>query len=220
MLSDEYGVTAPTGMSQPDLKDLYCKAAEAADYGIIPVKNDTTSKLQRKIEEEQSKGRRRGDPIPYPQNPANPITAPVIPGGGQIYVKDRCGASPVEMVPVYPIGSSPGGWGGRTLEEVMVRYTDIPNLSGLDTSDPPHAWGGIGGVTPASSNGFYIENGNLWTTSDDGEPIFLGGNGGEESNTTGWVTGYKVIRAIDENGNESGTYDLEDGEWGYTPPAP
>jgi hypothetical protein len=220
MLGNEYGVTAPSGMPLSGLRELYCKAAEAADYGVLPLKNDTVDKLQDRIDGERSKGRRRGDPIPYPQNPANPITTPIIPGGGQLYVKDNCGYGTIELLPVEPIGQDPDGWRGRIMEEVVVRYTGIPNNNGLDiTSDPPHAWGGIGGVTPASSNGFYIENGNLWTTSDDGEPVFLGGGSGLPSQT-GWVTSYKVIRVLDENGNESPTYELDSNGWSYTLPSP
>jgi hypothetical protein len=101
-------------------------------------------------------------------------------------------------------------------------------LFGKNTAANPSdvdVWGNLSGVTPASSNGFVIDNGLLWTTTDDGEPYLIGGGSqgggtGASRYPAGFLVGYRVIESEDEAGNRSGTYSLVDGEWFYNPPSP
>jgi hypothetical protein len=212
MLKDEYGVTATPGTTLETLKALYAKAAEAADYGILPVKYDTIVKLQSRIDAAKSKGKQRGEPIPMQADTSNPATAPAIYGGGRILIEDACGTSYGNWLQVYPIGSS--AWKGRTTETVMVQF------------DSDGSWGTLGGVTPVSTSGFFMDNKLIWTYTDDGE-LYLVGGGSQAGGTNasreppGLLRTFKVVEANDEYGHTSGTYAPDgSGGWVYTPPSP
>jgi hypothetical protein len=219
MLSGEYGVTAASGLSLAALRELYAKAAELADYGVVPLKNDTVAKLNTRIDELKSKGKKRGARIPINETTSTPVSAPVIYGGGRIYIEDNCGAGYGNWQQTYPIGSS--AWKGRTSQRVMVLF----GKNTAANSNDYDVWGDLSGITPASSNGFFIDNGLLWTYTDDGEPYLVGGGSqgggtGASRYPAGFLVGYRVIESEDEAGNRSGTYSLVDGEWFYNPPSP
>ena len=222
MLKDEYGITPPSGMSKSDLGKLYCKAAEASDYGILTFKNDTTSKLQEKIEQEKSKGRQRGQPIEFGKMSENQASTPMFYGGGRIIIKDNCGTSAGNWQQLYPVGSN--AWKGRTVQRVMVRFSnDFP--SGDVTLDSQgNKWGTlVPGAAPSSTNGFFIDNRLLWTYDDNGNAVLLGGGPGgvNDPSQVGWVLGYKIIQQTDEYGASSGTWNLPSGgEWTFTPASP
>jgi hypothetical protein len=92
--------------------------------------------------------------------------------------------------------------------------------------DSDGSWGTLGGVTPVSTSGFFMDNKLIWTYTDDGE-LYLVGGGSQAGGTNasreppGLLRTFKVVEANDEYGHTSGTYAPDgSGGWVYTPPSP